>query len=196
MPESDPLSADRALAHVDIDAAMRARIAALPSNDAQLADAMRGAPTVLAMVGTFGPASQPLRAAPILVRDAQGDETAMDRALARLTAYPHALSSLPELTGSAHGWGLVSAEDAQGIVRRVPLVASVSGTLVPGLASEMWRVASQARVLRLLTSGGKTKSVQAGGDVFDVQPDGSVRPWFSTHRPRPLRVRGRRAAAA
>ena len=51
MPEPDPLSPEHALAHVDADAALRERIAALPSNDAQLAAALRSAPTVLAMVG-------------------------------------------------------------------------------------------------------------------------------------------------
>jgi len=64
MPEPDSLSPERALASIDVDAALRARIAALPSNDARLAAALRVAPTVLAIVGASGPTSQPLHATP------------------------------------------------------------------------------------------------------------------------------------
>lgn len=183
MPEPDPLSPERALAHVDADAALRARIASLPTNDAVLAAALKSTPSVLAMVGALAPTVQPLRTAPILVRDSDGDAVSAEQARSKLTSYPAALSSLSLLTNAAHGWGLVSAIDTQGIVRHVPLVADVNDTLVPGFAVEMWRVALQARGLRLLTAGGDARGVQVGPQVFPAAPDGSARPWFSTHRP-------------
>ena len=183
MPEPDPLSPEHALAAIDADAALRERIAALPSNDARLATALRAAPAVLAMVGAAGPTSQPLHAAPILVRDANGDADAAQRAQARLTHYPAALSSLAALSDAARGWGLISAEDPQAVLRSVPLVANAGGTLVPGLALEMWRVALGARFSRLLTENGAVRGVRVGGDTFAAQADGSARPWFSTGRP-------------
>jgi CHASE2 domain-containing sensor protein/serine phosphatase RsbU (regulator of sigma subunit) len=183
MPEPDPLSPEHALAHVDADAALRERIAALPSNDAQLAAALRSAPTVLAMVGALAPTSQALRAAPILAGDAHGDAAAIERAKARLTSYPSALSSLALLTNAARGWGLISAEDTQGVVRQMPLVANVNGTLVPGLAVEMWRVALGARALRLSVEQGVVRGVEIGRDSFRTEADGSARPGFSGRRP-------------
>jgi adenylate cyclase len=183
MPEADPLSPEHALAHVDADSALRERIAALPSNDAQLAAALHSAPTVLAMVGALAPTSQALRAAPILAGGAHDDAEVIARATARITSYPAALSSIAVLTNAAHGWGLISAEDTRGVVRQIPLVANVNGTLVPGLAVEMWRVALGARALRLSVEEGMVHGVRIGSDSFRTEADGSARPWFSTHRP-------------
>lgn len=183
MPEPDPLSPEHALAHIDADAALRERIAALPSNDAQLAAALRSAPTVLAMVGALAPTAQALRAVPILAGGAQDDADVRARATARLTSYPAALSSVALLTNAAHGWGLISAEDTRGVVRQIALVANVNGTLVPGLAVEMWRVALGARALRLSFGQGVVRDVQIGRDSFRTEADGSARPWFSTPRP-------------
>ena len=180
MPEPDPLSPARALAHLDVDAALRERIAALPSNDTTLAAALEATPSVLAVVGAIAPTAQPLRATPILVAGSGNDGDA--HALSKVTDYPGALSSIAQLTDAAHGFGLISAEDAQGIVRNIPLVASVDGTLVPGLAVEMWRVALGARVVRVAVGGGAVTAVRVGRDVFRAEADGSARPWFSVHR--------------
>ncbi|HET6801552.1 MAG TPA: CHASE2 domain-containing protein, partial [Casimicrobiaceae bacterium] len=49
MPDPDPLSPERALAHVDMDVALLQEISALPSNDAELASAFRAAPTVVVL---------------------------------------------------------------------------------------------------------------------------------------------------
>jgi adenylate cyclase len=183
MPEPDPLSPERALAHVEADAALRERIAALPSNDAQLAAALHSAPTVLAMVGAPERTMQALRAAPVLAGGAHEDAALVARAPAGLASYPGALSSVGVLTNAAHGWGLISAEDTRGVVRQIPLVANVNGTLVPGLAVEMWRVALGARALRLSIEHGAVSAVRIGNDTFRTQADGSARPWFSVHRP-------------
>ena len=51
------------------------------------------------------------------------------------------LTSIDELDRAAAGRGLVSVEPAGGVIRRIPLVASIDGTLVPALAVEMLRVA-------------------------------------------------------
>jgi adenylate cyclase len=183
MPEPDPLSPERAFAYVDIDPALRARVAALPSNDALLAAALKATPSVLAIVGAVAPTAQPLRTAPILVSSGDGGIDAVPRALSKVTDYPAALSSIAPLTDAAHGFGLVSAEDMEGVVRNVPLVANINGTLVPGLAIEMWRVALGARALRVSVSNAAVSALRVGSDTFRVEADGSARPWFSTHRP-------------
>ncbi|HSC24351.1 MAG TPA: CHASE2 domain-containing protein [Casimicrobiaceae bacterium] len=181
MPEPDPLSPARAFAHVDVDAALRARIDALPSNDADLAAALRATPSVLAMVGAVAPTAEPLRVTPILVGGTR-DEADRTRALAKIFDYPAALSSIAVLTDAAHGFGLISADDPQGVVRTVPLVANVGGTLVPGFGVEMWRVALGVPALRASVDDATLREVRVGRDAFRVDANGSVRPWFSLPR--------------
>ncbi|MGE5171520.1 MAG: CHASE2 domain-containing protein [Rudaea sp.] len=179
MPEADPLSPGRLLANLDADPVLAARVAALPSNDEVLARELRAAPTVMAVVGAPDGTHAPLRAAPVLVRDARGDSNSIARARARLPRYPSALSSLPLLNDAAHGWGLITVEDPQAILRSFPLVANVAGTLVPSLAMEMWRVALDTRVVRLATRDGAAESVTVRNRTFRTDVDGSVRVYFS-----------------
>jgi serine phosphatase RsbU (regulator of sigma subunit)/CHASE2 domain-containing sensor protein len=181
-PEADPLSPEQILRDVGDDA-LRARLASLPSNDSVLAAALRDVPAVLMMVGTYEPTEEPLRAAPVLVTDENKDAASASAAKSRLPSYPAALSSLASLTRAAHGWGLVSAEDVQGVVRRLPLVADIHGTLVPGFGVELWRVAAGQRAIRLVTRAGEAVSVRVGGDTFPADAEGMARPWFSRHVP-------------
>jgi serine phosphatase RsbU (regulator of sigma subunit)/CHASE2 domain-containing sensor protein len=183
MPDPDPLSPERALAHVDVDLALLERIAELPSNDMELATAFRAAPSVVVMADAADATTEPLRVVPIAVRDTHGDADAALRAQAALKQYPAALSTLATLNEAAHGWGFIAAEDSRGIVRQVPLVANVNGTLAPSLGLEMWRVASHATSLRLTTTDGAAQSVSVGARSFPTQRDGSVRPYFSPHEP-------------
>ncbi|HLW13382.1 MAG TPA: CHASE2 domain-containing protein [Casimicrobiaceae bacterium] len=183
MPEPDPLSPDRALAYADVNAALREQVTALPSNDIELANAFRVAPTVVVMAGAPDATEQPLRVVPIVIRDADADTDAAARARNGLMHYPAALSSLAMLNDAARGWGLISVPDLQGMIRRLPLVADVNGTLTPGLALEMWRVALHASVLRLLTADGSVRAVAVGTQAFATEADGSVRAYFSPHEP-------------
>jgi serine phosphatase RsbU (regulator of sigma subunit)/CHASE2 domain-containing sensor protein len=182
LPETDALSPERLL-HDVTDDALRAWLAGVRPYDDVLADALQRAPTVLAMVGSDEPTAQPLRAAPVLVSDAGHDAASASRATSRLLAFPAALSSIALLTNAAHGWGLISAEDVQGVVRRVPLVANINGTLVPGFGVELWRVAAGQRSIRLVTRDGEASSVSIGGDAFPADTEGMARPWFSLPTP-------------
>jgi hypothetical protein len=47
------------------------------------------------------------------------------------------LTSIEELDRAASGHGLISVDPDVGIIRRIPLAASIDGTLVPALAIEM-----------------------------------------------------------
>ena len=183
MPEPDPLSPDRALAYADVNAALREQVTALPSNDIELANAFRVAPTVVVMAGAPDATEQPLRVAPIVIHDADADIDAAARARNGLMHYPAALSSLATLNDAARGWGLISVPDLQGMIRRLPLVADVNGTLAPDLALEMWRVALHAPALRLLTADGSVRGVAVGKQAFATEADGSVRAYFSAHEP-------------
>jgi adenylate cyclase len=181
MPDPDPLSPERALAHVDIDVALLQEIGTLPSYDAELASAFRAAPTVVVLSETASALATSMHVFPIPVRDASGSPDAGARALDALWAYKGVISSLATLNDAASGWGLISVPDQQGTIRRVPLVANVNGTLAPAFALEMWRVATRARGVRLLTADGAADSVIVGDRRFVTERDGAVRLNFSHH---------------
>ncbi|MHB8493630.1 MAG: CHASE2 domain-containing protein [Casimicrobiaceae bacterium] len=184
MPEPDPLSPDTLLARIEPDAALSDKFGELPSTDKELASALATAPTVLVVAGSPGPSVNPLHVAPIVVRDERASAVSAARAVSRLVEIPGAMASLPILDNAASGWGFVSADDPSGVLRRVPLVANVNGTLVPALAVEMWRVALHAPVLRLATARGNVKGVAVGDRYFPTEADGRARIWFSHHDPR------------
>ncbi|MGE5090230.1 MAG: CHASE2 domain-containing protein [Candidatus Levyibacteriota bacterium] len=183
MDEPDPLSPDTLLPRIDADAALTDRYGDLPSTDKELANALAASPTVLIVAGTPGRSVNPLRVAPVVVRDADGSAASASRAVGRLIEYSGAVANLPILENAASGWGLVSAEDTQGVVRRVPLVGNVNGTLAPTLAVEMWRVAARLPAVRLATAGGEVQGVAIGDMFVPTESDGQARIWFSRRDP-------------
>ncbi len=167
MPEADALSPERLLAQSQVeDRALAEALRTLPTHDAQLARALALAPSVLVVAGTAEPTAHALRAAPVTVH---GDGTPA------LPDYRGALTSIDELAAQAGGWGLISTENSRGVIRRMPTVASIGGTLVPALALEMLRVAQQAPSLQLAVSDARVDSVTVGRLRLPTEADGSVR---------------------
>ena len=159
MPEADPLSPERVLQRSPVqDPAAVAVLRSLPSNDAVLARALAAAPAVLAIAGTPEATSTALRTAPIIMRGPHASPDGWP-AVAR---YAGVLSNIDILDRAASGRGLISADSKRGIVRRIPLVADVQGTLVPALAIEMLRVASRQPALQLTTRGVSVSAVAVG----------------------------------
>lgn len=90
-----------------------------------------------------------------------------------VNSYDGALLPLPEIEAAATGNGFVSLEsDADGLVRRVPLVAIHRGTLIPALSLEAVRVARGAGSPNLLTSDGSGETVSSPGAAVAVRLDG------------------------
>ncbi|HET9820784.1 MAG TPA: CHASE2 domain-containing protein [Burkholderiaceae bacterium] len=179
MPEADALSPDRILSQgAVLDRRITDTLRALPSNDAALGDALRRTRTVLAVAGLPEAGTTALRSAPVVVRQAQPGR---DVPLA-LTRHEGALSSIDVLDRNAGGWGLISVDPTRGVVRRMPLVASVGGTLVPALSIELLRVAQGASAIRLWADGPAVRGLQVGGMAIPTEADGAVRPWFSPRR--------------
>jgi adenylate cyclase len=179
MPEADALSPERLLADSTVaDSSVAAALRSLMSNDAVLAGTLALAPTVLVFAGTGEETATPLRAAPLTVQSKRlGSD--VDLAIPR---YAGALTSIDELNRQASGWGLISADPTRGIVRRIPLVASIQGTLVPTLAIEMLRVAYRAPSVRLTATGRSVTGMTVGRTTVRTEPDGAVRVYFSRHR--------------
>ena len=179
MPEADALSPERLLARMQVkDAAIVAALRSMPSNDSELARALHDAPSVMAIAGVAEVTGMSLRAVPIAVRASPPEGGATPA----WTRYTGALTSLDALNSQAHGWGLISVDPSRGVVRRIPLVASVNGTLVPALALEMLRVAMRAPSLHLALSGAAVRSMSVGELTVPTEADGAVRVYFSGHR--------------
>ena len=176
MAEADALSPERALALTAFaDPALTAVMQALPANDDVLARALKRAPTVLAFAGTLEPGNSVLRSAPVMVQPRHSGDVAAPA----LKLHAGALASIDLLNRQVSGWGLISVDPTRGVVRRMPLVASINGTLVPSLALEMLRVASRASSLRLHSDGSAARAVQVGALTLPTEADGAVRPYFS-----------------
>ena len=91
------------------------------------------------------------------------------------------IQSLREINASAAGRGLLSAESADRVIRRVPAVARVGKVLVPSLAVEMIRVATGSGAFSLVDRGGEDVSLAVGGVGIPLQSDGSLRVYFGRH---------------
>jgi serine phosphatase RsbU (regulator of sigma subunit) len=161
------------------DPALAVALKSLPSNDAVLAEAIRDTGAVLVVAGTPETTGMTLRASPVTVRTAG----AAAETSPTVPHYAGALASIDELNRSAAGWGLISVDPAGGVVRRVPMVASIGGTLVPTLAVEMLRVAVGAPTTRLSVSGPAVNGLSVGAIDVPTESDGHLRVYFSGRAP-------------
>jgi adenylate cyclase len=177
-PESDRFS-PAAVAHLvpDLPTDLAARLQAVPGNDARLARAMRAARVVVAVAGLEARDERfrsPPAAAPVLVRSVPPPA---------LRQFPGHLANVPVIDQAAAGRGLISADAGDRIVRRVPLLATVDGTIVPALSLEMWRVASGAAAFGVREAAGGLQQVSFADARVPMQPDGSVWLRYSRHAP-------------
>ncbi len=174
MPEPDRLSPEQLLAHAGYQAPELARqLAALPSHDEALAGALAATPSVLGIAGSHDTTGMTLRAPPFIVQGANAAATPDVNRFAAVSA------SIDVLDRAAAGHGLLSVDAADGVIRRIPLVSSIGGTLAPALAIEMLRVAVKAPALRLLADGASVRGIAVGDFIAPTEDDGAVRPYYS-----------------
>ena len=184
MPEIDASSPERLLARARKgDAALAAALAERPSNDALLAAALVESSAVLAIAGMPNATGMPLRAAPFTVHHAQGGDAAAAAPSLGVTRYSGALTSIEAIDRAAAGRGLISVDPEGGVIRRIPLAASIDGTLVPALAIEMLRAALGAPSVRLIVSGNTVDGIGTGDFAVATEADGAVRIYYSPRAP-------------
>ncbi|HEX4782182.1 MAG TPA: CHASE2 domain-containing protein [Usitatibacter sp.] len=113
---------------------------ALPSNDEQLAQAIRGHNVVLGIGSQSLPDPRfttPPQAAPVVTK---GDHAA------NLETEPGYIGNLPVIDAAAAGRGLMDSGQPDQVVRIVPLLKRVQGVIVPSLGVETLRVALNAGI--------------------------------------------------
>ncbi|GAA0274169.1 adenylate/guanylate cyclase domain-containing protein [Alteraurantiacibacter aestuarii] len=146
--------------------ALSEALAGLPSNDALFAESFSTVPVV---TGFFLEAAQRGRdIEPVASFTLHGSLPT-----AHVRSYAGSLQPLPVLEQAAAGNGSLSLDnDADGIVRRVPLVAIHRGVLVPSLSLEAVRVARDAGSPNLVASDGSGENASAPGAAVSVRLDG------------------------
>jgi serine phosphatase RsbU (regulator of sigma subunit) len=151
----------------------------LPSHDDVLRDALAAGPVVIGLGGVRH--DRDVKDAGRLppFRQIGGTNLPID-----LTNFTSALRSLPELDRAAAGHGLLSVDpDRDGVFRRLPAIATISGRLAPSLAVEMIRIVAQAPAIDLRVAGDRTESVTVGPIDIPTEPDGTVWVDFTRHEP-------------
>jgi adenylate cyclase len=147
------LLADRA-SRQGATAAQLATLRSLPDPDARFAETLGAAPSVL---GYFLTHDRPGET----VEPKAGFAVSGSDPGASLTPYSSAILPLAPFRRAASGLGFVSMKaDADGIVRRVPLLARANGVLVPSFSAEALRVAQGAggMIVRSSDASGETNA--------------------------------------
>jgi CHASE2 domain-containing sensor protein len=147
-----------------------------PAADAALADALRGGRVILGYGLTFDPGTRAAGACvlhPIGLAIIRPPGETSDEALFSATG---AVCNLPALAESVAASGFLNAApDADGILRRAPLLAQLDGRVYPGLALATVTAATGARDLALrivnvnaavLTFGDRTVPVDGKGNLL------------------------------
>jgi len=181
MPEPDRLSPGRLPDLVSgLDRDVARRLGRLPSNDSVLAQAIQGQSVVLGVAGLESEPDTPTAGRrQVPVNSIGGDPTRF------LRRFAGGIYSIAAIDAAAAGRGLTSMDPERGVVRRMPLLASVGDALVPGLALEMLRVARDAPGLSARAGRSGVEAVGIG-DLF-IPTERDARVWLHYRRSDPSR---------
>lgn len=174
MPEPDRSSPCQVARYIPkADEQLIRQVCSLPSNDALLADALGGGPTVLGVAGLDYASAGSARAPPM--RAIGGDPARF------LRHFPGVLANLDELENAAQGHAVLSVDVEDGVVRRVPLAAHVGQAVVPSLSLEMLRLAVGGGSFTIKSAPDRIAAVAVGELAIPTQEDGSVWVHYGHH---------------
>jgi adenylate cyclase len=161
----------------DLDEATRAKLRALPSNDAVLADALRHSHVVLGESGLPFAVTQPAGVVlPIGLATIGGDPRGY------LLNFPGLLRNVPVLEQAASGRGLFTIRaERDGIVRRVPIVMQAQNTIMPSLTLEMLRVVSGSNTVLVRTDHAGVQNAAVPGFIIPTDRNGQLWIHFAPH---------------
>jgi adenylate cyclase len=180
-PEPDRMSpaiAERSFRGIDPET--RAKLDSLPSNDDALADAIKHSRVVVGQAGsgTFEPKS--------------AAEAALQTGFAvlgpdpspYLITFPGLLRNVTPIEQAAAGRGLFSINpEADGIIRRVPVIMKAQGSLVPSLTMEMLRVVSGSSAILVRVNDAGVQAVAVPGLEVPTDRNGQFWVHFNKHDP-------------
>ena len=166
-----------------LDAETREKLAALPSNDAVFAEAIKKAGGIV--VGETA-ASQAAPRAEGENAPQTGFAIVGPNPRPFLVTFTGLLRNIPPIEQAAAGRGMFSIDpEPDGIVRRVPVVMEAQGQLAPALTMEMLRVVSRAGAILIRADRAGVKTVAVPG--LEVPTDGRGRFWVYFNKRDPAR---------
>jgi adenylate cyclase len=155
----------------ELPGATAAEIRALPSMDTVFARVIGRAPVVLARAGVAGSSFDAVESTQALPPDV----TFTGPVPRQIAEFPQVVANLPMLDGAALGHGLVNGPpDADGVVRRVPLLGRAAGSLTSGFALELVRVAEGADSIALEGDARGLRAVRVGTHRLPVDAEGRL----------------------
>lgn len=161
----------------NLDSTTRLKLIELPSTDQIFADALRGSKAVLGVSGLPHRTPQPLIPLPLTgLATIGGDPKPF------MFDYPGLLRNVPELEKAATGRGVFTIKtEADGIIRRVPMVMQVQNNVMPSLSFELLRAVVGADTFLIKSDENGIKSVALPG--FEVPTDRNGQLWvhFARH---------------
>lgn len=176
MPEPDRASPCQITQYIpDVDQKLVREVCDLPSNDSLLAASLKRGNAVIGVAGMEGGAGGNVKAAPM--RMIGHDPKPWMR------HFSSALTNVPELENAASGHAILSADIERGVVRRVPLLASVGDTVMPSLSLEILRLASGSPTFSVKSTSDRIEGVGVEGLYIPTQGDGSTWVHYSHHDP-------------
>ena len=180
-PEPDRMSpaiAERSFR--GIDAETRAKLDHLPSNDDALAEAIKHSRVVVGQAGAATPEVK----------------TAADAALQTgfavrgpdprpyLVTFAGLLRNVPAIEQAAAGRGLFSIDpESDGIIRRVPVIMTAQGSVVPSLSTELLRVVTGSSAILVRVDQAGVEAVAVPGLEVPTDRNGQFWVHFNHHDP-------------
>ena len=176
--EYDRMSPERvASALRGADEKTLASLKKLPRNEDVMAAAMRRIPTVVGQVGLFADLPEG-RAPPVSKSSVKGLFGGDPRPF--LFEYKSYMGNVPELEKAATGHGFFTVwDEADGVVRRVPLVARIGKKIRPALTVEMLRAAFRGNMafIKRNAAGVTSIGLQTRQGNFEIPTDKNGRIW-------------------
>jgi adenylate cyclase len=163
-----------------LDEETRAKLDSLPSNDEVLADAIKHSRVVVGQAGSAFPNPRTQSEAALQTGFAvRGPNPAP-----YIVTFPGLLRNVPVIEQAAAGRGLFSINpEADGIIRRVPVIMQAQGMLVPSLTMEMLRVVTQSGAILVRVDEAGVMSVAVPGLEVPTDRNGQFWVHFNKHDP-------------
>jgi adenylate cyclase len=179
LAEPDRTAPQRLAQQWNAGPALTSALRALPDPDAQLASALARLPVATGFILTAQPGGRAPRAR-------AGFAVAGEDPEVWLPHYAGAAATLPQLEEAARGNGALNfIPDADGVVRRLPLVLRIGDVLYPSLGAEALRLAAGAPSYLVRSSATGVVSLRFGAKTVPTDPEGQV--WLHYTRSEPAR---------
>jgi adenylate cyclase len=163
-----------------INAETRAKLDSLPSNDEALAEAIKHSRVVVGQAGAASPEARTAADAALQT----GFAVRGPDARPFLVTFAGLLRNVPVIEQTAAGRGLFSIDpESDGIIRRVPLIMTAQGSLVPSLSLEMLRVVTGSSAILVRANEAGIESVAVPGLELPTDRNGQFWVHFNHHDP-------------